>query len=83
MLLAGGSAMKTVEISGKVEEDGELRIRSAKLKSGQQVRVKLVIGDPAEPRHSWQELRGILKGTWGSAEAVDRYLEEERDSGER
>jgi hypothetical protein len=46
----------------------------------QQVDVKLVIRDPAEPGHSWQELRGILKGTWGSAEAVDRYLEKERDS---
>ncbi len=83
MLPVGGPAMKTVEMSGKVEEDGELRIRSAELKSGQQVDVKLVIRNPAEPRHSWQELRGIFKGTWGSAEAVDRYLEEERDSWER
>jgi len=26
------------------------------------------------------DLRGILRGTWGSAEAVDRYLNRERDS---
>ena len=37
----------------------------------------------AEKRHNITELRGLFKGTWGSAEAIDRYLREERDAWER
>ncbi len=75
--------MKEIELSATVERDGELRVRSADLKAGQHVRARLVIEDGAERTHSALELRGILKGTWGSPEAVDRYLRSERDSWEQ
>lgn len=75
--------MKEVDLSATVERDGELYIRSPELKAGQHVRARLVIEDGVELTHSALELRGILKGTWGSPEAVDRYLRNERDSWER
>ena len=75
--------MKTVDVSARVEKDGELHICSEELRAGQEVDVKLVIRNPTEPRHTLLDLRGIFKGTWGSAEAIDRYLEEERNSWER
>ncbi len=75
--------MKEIELSATVERDGELHIRSAKLIAGQSVRAKLVIEDPSDEVPTFRQLRGIFKGTWGSAEAVDRYLREERDSWEQ
>ncbi len=75
--------MKTIDLSATVERDGELHIRSDEFKAGQHVRAKLALEDPPGKRHSFRELRGIFKGTWGSAEAVDSYLREERDSWER
>lgn len=75
--------MKTIDVSAKVERDGEVRIRSRDLKAGQHVDAKLVLRDDAEERHSIMELRGLFKGTWGSAEAVDLYLRKERNAWDR
>ena len=75
--------MKRIDVSATVEEDGELRIRSGELKAGQRVDAKLVIRDPAPCGLTILELRGMFRGTWGSAEAVDRYLRGERDAWER
>ena len=72
--------MKRLDISARVETDGELRVRSPELKAGQRVEATLIVRDAADPGDSVAELRGIFKGTWGGADAVDRYLQAERDS---
>ncbi len=75
--------MRTIDVSTTVKRDGELRIRSRELRAGQHVDAKLVLRDDTEERHSIMELRGLFKGTWGSAEAIDLYLRRERDAWER
>ncbi len=75
--------MKELDVTARVEKDGEIVIQSDELKAGQEVDVKLVIRNPAKPRRTFLEIRGIFKGTWGSAEAIDQYINEERDSWER
>ena len=72
--------METIHVSATVERDGELRIRSPELRAGQHVEAQLVIREVTGPTRSLLSLRGIFKGIWGSAEAIDRYLKDERDS---
>ena len=72
--------MKTIDVSATVERDGELHIRSPELKAGQHVEARLVLENPARGDQSLLALRGVFKGTWGSAEEIDRYLKDERGS---
>ena len=70
--------MKTVDITTTVRKDGEVRIKATDLRAGQRVEIRIVMADAGSGGPSLGELRGALKGTWASAEAIDSYLERER-----
>lgn len=75
--------MKSIQLETVVERDGEIHLEHLPVQKGQRVRATLEIEPTlSTPKSKATDLIGLLKGTWGSAEAIDRYLKEERDSWE-
>ncbi len=75
--------MKSIHVEAIVKKDGELLLDHLPVEKGQHVRATIEIKSmPSTHKGKVTDLIGLLKGTWGSKEAVDQHLKEERDAWE-
>jgi hypothetical protein len=75
--------MLTLEVKTRILPGGGIEIPNTGLPEGREATVRIVVDEePAPPKRSFRENLGDYKGgqLFKSAEEVDQYIREERDS---